>query len=150
MVLGRCLLCLPRMCKRKGIWFAILRPIIYRSSANQMSRREYFYSQVTKSQNKQNSSPFTEPWGRQMQISFPDSIKNLLSAQKENFTFHLCLWNVKGAMLCFWNLYFYFWHGESTSTASQLASPASQKSKDFNKVPLLLQDLGCWMNEMEG
>ena len=30
-----------------------------------------------------------------------------------------------------------------TSTASQLTSLASQKSKDLNKVPLLLQDLGC-------
>ena len=49
---------------------------------------------------------------------------------------------VKGAILCFRNLYFYFQHGESTSTASQLTSPASQKSKDLNKVPLLLQDLG--------
>ena len=48
---------------------------------------------------------------------------------------------VKGAILCFRNLYFYFRHGESTSTASQLISPASQKSKDLNKVPLLLQDL---------
>ena len=48
---------------------------------------------------------------------------------------------VKGAILCFRNLYFYFRHGESTSTASQLTSPASQKSKDLNKVPLLLQDL---------
>ena len=35
----------------------------------------------------------------------------------------------------------YFRHGESTPTASQLTSPASQKSKDLNKVPLLLQDL---------
>ena len=26
---------------------------------------------------------------------------------------------IKGAILCFRNLYFYFWHGESTSTASQ-------------------------------
>ena len=43
---------------------------------------------------------------------------------------------VKGGILCFRNLYFYFWHGESTSTASQ-------KSKDLNKVPLLLQDLGA-------
>ena len=54
---------------------------------------------------------------------------------------------VKGAILCFRNPYFYFWHGESTSTASQLTSPASQKSKDLNKVSLLLQDLGltwCW------
>ena len=48
---------------------------------------------------------------------------------------------VKGAILCFRNLNFYFQHGESTSTASQLTSPASQKSKDLNKVPLLLQDL---------
>ena len=36
---------------------------------------------------------------------------------------------------CFRNLYFYFGHGESTSTASQ-------KSKDLKKVSLLLQDLG--------
>ena len=48
---------------------------------------------------------------------------------------------VKGAILCFRNPYFYFQHGESTSTASQLTCPASQKSKDFKKVPLLLQDL---------
>ena len=38
--------------------------------------------------------------------------------------------------------YFYFRHGESTSTASQLTFLASQKSKDLNKVLLLLQDLG--------
>ena len=43
---------------------------------------------------------------------------------------------VKGAILCFRNPYFYFRHGESTS-ASQLTSPASQKSKDLNKVLLL-------------
>ena len=49
---------------------------------------------------------------------------------------------VKGAILCFRNPYFYFRHGESTCTASQLTSPASQKSKDLNKVSLLLQDLG--------
>ena len=48
---------------------------------------------------------------------------------------------VKGAILCFRNPYFYFQYGESTSTASQLTSPASQKSKDLNKVLLLLQDL---------
>ena len=42
---------------------------------------------------------------------------------------------VKGAILCFRNLYFYFGHGEITSTASQ-------KSKDLNKVWLTLQDLG--------
>ena len=48
---------------------------------------------------------------------------------------------VKGAILCFRNPYFYFRHRESTSTASQLTSPASQKSKDLNKVSLLLQDL---------
>ena len=54
-------------------------------------------------------------------------------------------WNqglVKGAILCFRNLSFYFRHGERASTASQLTSPASQKSKDLNKVSLLLQDLG--------
>ena len=48
---------------------------------------------------------------------------------------------VKGAKLCFRYTYFYFRHGESSSTASQLTSPASQKSKDLNKVLLLLQDL---------
>ena len=48
---------------------------------------------------------------------------------------------LKGAILCFRNLSFYFRHGESTSTASQLTSPASKKSKDLNKVSLLLQDL---------
>ena len=48
---------------------------------------------------------------------------------------------VKGAILCFRNPYFYFRHGRSTSTASQLTPPASQKSKDLNKVSLLLQDL---------
>ena len=48
---------------------------------------------------------------------------------------------VKGTILCFRNLYFYFQHGESTSTASHITSQASQKSKDSNKVPLLLQDL---------
>ena len=48
---------------------------------------------------------------------------------------------VKGAILCFSNPYFYFRHGESTSTVCQLTSPASQKSKDLNKVQLLLQDL---------
>ena len=52
---------------------------------------------------------------------------------------------VKGAILCFRNLYFYFQHEESTSTASQLTSPASQKSKNLNKVLLLLQDLACNM-----
>ena len=48
---------------------------------------------------------------------------------------------VKGAILCFRNLYFYFQHLESTSEASKLTSPAIQKSKDLNKVSLLLQDL---------
>ena len=48
---------------------------------------------------------------------------------------------VKGTILCFRNPYFYFRHGESTSTVSQQTSPASQKSKDLNKVWLLLQDL---------
>ena len=52
---------------------------------------------------------------------------------------------VKGEKFCFRNLYFYFQHGESTFTASQLTSPASQKSKDLNEGSLLLQDLegGC-------
>ena len=50
---------------------------------------------------------------------------------------------VKGAKLCFRNPYFYFRHGESTSRACQLTSPVSQKSKDLNKVPLLLQDQRC-------
>ena len=50
---------------------------------------------------------------------------------------------VKGEKFSLRNLEFYFRHGESTSTASQLTSPASQKSKDLNKVPLLFQDLGC-------
>ena len=45
---------------------------------------------------------------------------------------------VKGEKFCFRNLDFYFWHGESTSTASQLNPPASQKSNDLNKVLLLL------------
>ena len=51
---------------------------------------------------------------------------------------------VNGEKFCFRNLYFYFQHGEieSTSTASQLTSPVSQKSKDLNKVSLLLQDIG--------
>ena len=48
---------------------------------------------------------------------------------------------VKGVKLCFRYPYLYFRHGESTATASQLTSPASQKSKDL-KVFLLLQDLG--------
>ena len=52
----------------------------------------------------------------------------------------------KGAILCFRNPNFYFGHGESTSTASQ-------KSKDLNKVSLLLQDLvttylfECWSRD---
>ena len=54
---------------------------------------------------------------------------------------------VKGGKLCFRYPYFYFRHGESTSTASQLTSPANQKSKDLNKVSLLLQDLGKDPNE---
>ena len=49
---------------------------------------------------------------------------------------------VKGAILCFRNPYLFFRHGESTYTASQLTSPASQKNKDLNKVSLFLQDLG--------
>ena len=36
--------------------------IFHRRKANQTSWREYFYSQPTKSQNKQSSSPFTKSW----------------------------------------------------------------------------------------
>ena len=61
----------------------------------------------------------------------------------KRITFHQGL--VKGVILCFRNLYFYFRYGESTSTASQLTSPASQKRKDLNKVSLQLQDLVCTM-----
>ena len=53
-------------------------------------------------------------------------------------------WNqglIKGEKFCFRYLDFYFWHGESTSTASQLTSPASQNSQDINKVSPLLQNL---------
>ena len=56
---------------------------------------------------------------------------------------------VKGAILCFRNPYFYFQHGESTSRASQLTSPASQKSKDLNNVSLFLQDLDNDKTERE-
>ena len=49
---------------------------------------------------------------------------------------------VKVVVFCFRYPYFYFRHGESASTASQLSYPASQKSKDLNKVSLLLQHLG--------
>ena len=50
---------------------------------------------------------------------------------------------VKGEVFCSKYLDFYFRHGESTFTASQLTSSASQKSQDINKVSFLLQDLGC-------
>ena len=53
---------------------------------------------------------------------------------------------VKGAILWFRNPYFHFRHGESTSSASQLTSPASQKRKDLNKVSLQLQDLVQWLH----
>ena len=42
---------------------------------------------------------------------------------------------VKVVVFCFRYPYFYFRHGESASTASQL-------SKNLNRVPLLLQNLG--------
>ena len=48
---------------------------------------------------------------------------------------------VKGEVFCFRYPYFYFRHGESSSTASQQTSTASQISKEINKVPLLLQNL---------
>ena len=48
---------------------------------------------------------------------------------------------LKGEKFCFKYSVFYFWHGESSSTASQ-------KSQDINKVSLLLKDLGPapWKN----
>ena len=48
---------------------------------------------------------------------------------------------VTGDVLCFRYLDFYFRHWESTSITRQLTSPASNKSQDLNKVPLLLQNL---------
>ena len=48
---------------------------------------------------------------------------------------------VKGEVFCFIYPYFYFRHVESTSTASQKTSTASQLSKEINKVSLLLQNL---------
>ena len=68
---------------------------------------------------------------------------------KQHFTFQ-CVWVciyfkqglIKGENFFFRNPYFYCQHGENTYTASQLTSPATQKSKDLNKVSLLLQDLG--------
>ena len=69
-----------------------------------------------------------------------DIVAKLIANNKPIFWFKQGL--VKGEKFCFRNLYFYFWHRESTSTASQLTSPASQKSKGLNKVLLLLQDLG--------
>ena len=56
---------------------------------------------------------------------------------------------VKGVKLCFRYPYFYFGYGESTSTASQLTTQASQKSKDLNKVSLLLKDLDIEELNME-
>ena len=40
---------------------------------------------------------------------------------------------VKGEKFCFRYLDFYFQHGESTSTASQLNSPASQKKSGYKQ-----------------
>ena len=66
------------------------------------------------------------------------SLMSNTSKRKQKFVlklYHYCDQGlVKGAILCFRNLYFYFWHGENTSTASQL-------SKEINKVPHLLQNL---------
>ena len=60
--------------------------------------------------------------------------------------FALLHWKIVWARICknivSDYLDFHVQHGGSTSTASQLTSPASQKSKDLNKVPLLFQDLG--------
>ena len=76
------------------------------------------------------------------QLTKPVKIKSKLSFH-ENDPNKLCSRQglEKGAILCFRNLYFYFRHGESTSTASQ-------KSKDLNKVPLLLQDLESNFNKV--
>ena len=92
-----------------------------------------------------------EPWScTQLQLRLStnhdshfhmDQVK-ITDRKRERFTQGL----VKGAVFCQSNPYFCFWHGESTSTASQLSSPASQKSKDLNKVSLLLQDLGFTFN----
>ena len=78
-------------------------------------------------------------WSTQNDTWMKHCINHLLNSDQLPHTTSHGL--VKGAILCFRNLYFYFLHGESTSTARQLTSPASQKSKDLNKVPLLLQDL---------
>ena len=48
---------------------------------------------------------------------------------------------VRGEVFCLRYLDFYFQYGESTSTASQLTSTASQKSQDLNS--LHLQNLEC-------
>ena len=60
---------------------------------------------------------------------------------RDKIDFRIIQGFVKGEVFCFRYLLFYFRHGESTFTASQLTSSASQKSKDLNKVPLLLQYL---------
>ena len=79
------------------------------------------------------------------------SIRWILVPKVKNIVCHSNIQGlVKGAKLCFRYPYFYFWHGESTSTASQLTSPASQKSKDLNKVSLLLQDLGMVQKKKSG
>ena len=67
----------------------------------------------------------------------------LFQKWKENNIFWLNQGFVKREIFCFRYLDSYFRHGEITFTASQLTSPASQKSKDLNKVLLLLQDLDC-------
>ena len=66
----------------------------------------------------------------------------LFQKWKENNIFWLNQGFVKREIFCFRYLDSYFRNGEITSTASQLTSPASQKSQDLNKVPLLLQNLG--------
>ena len=58
-----------------------------------------------------------------------------------NEIFRILNMNLPMTCSCFFCIVFYFQHGESTSTASQLTSPASQKCKDLNEVSLLLQDL---------
>ena len=60
---------------------------------------------------------------------------------KTNSLYILHSRSLKRSTTLFQKSLFYFRHGESTSTASQLTSLASQKSKGLNYVPLLLQDL---------
>ena len=94
----------------------------------------YLFIIISSSFSSQLHALHTHPW-----IHRQGCVQTCLQTQ---ILFRLYQGLVKGTILCFRNLYFYFRHGESTSTASPITSPASQKSKDLNKVLLLLQDLG--------